>query len=110
MHEESWIPCVPAFLKRTLTFLVRFVFEEAISNCMVIKRLCQMQLAGPRSETSQTETSHLFSSPFSTEISQGLRVRATAPTTHRKRVQAKPVKHTTSHNVRPTPPQRGSLE
>jgi hypothetical protein len=41
---------------------------------------------------------------------RGLRVRATAPTTHRKRVQAKPIKHTTSQNVRSTPSQRDSLK
>jgi len=97
MHEESWIPCVPAFLTRNVDLLVRFVFEEAISNRTVIKRLCQTQSAAPRSEAS-----HLFS--YFPRHSTPKYLRAFAF------VQRHPLLIATSHNVHSTPSQRGSLE
>jgi hypothetical protein len=37
MHEEPWIPLRARFPHKNIDLLVRFVFEEAISNPTVIK-------------------------------------------------------------------------
>lgn len=95
MHEESWIPCVPAFLTRTLTFLFGSYLKKPISNRTVIERLCQTQSAAPRSEN--------FPPIFLAHSAQKY-LRAFAF------VQRHPLFIATSHNVHSTPSQRGSLE